>query len=169
MPPAPPPKGVQKTGSHFINWITYGFFALVILVIIVGVAFKIRQRLLASRTQPAPPPGATLKQTLAASPLKVKSVAFAAGGRLIVAGCNDGSIKVWDAETGSLVRTLRGHERDVRAVAVSPDGQLVLSGGADRSLRLWDVSTGELKQTLHEHQGEVFTVAFAPDGRTWAS
>ena len=37
----------------------------------------------------------------------------------------DYTAKVWDAETGTELMTLKGHEDSVRSVAYSPDGQRI--------------------------------------------
>ena len=86
-----------------------------------------------------------------------------------MAGASDHSIRLWEAATGRLVRTLAGHSDQVWSVAFSPDGKALVSGGVDKTVRLWDVGLGELKTTLPEHGNFVQAVAFSPDGRTVAS
>jgi WD40 repeat protein len=64
-----------------------------------------------------------------ATPDWVLSVAFSPDGRLLASGSwDDGTIKLWDVATGSLVRTLSGHTGAVNSVAFSPDGRLLASG-----------------------------------------
>jgi len=48
----------------------------------------------------------------------VRSVTFSFDNR-IVSGSSDKSIKIWDAETGSLLKTLNGHTNWVESVAFS--------------------------------------------------
>jgi WD40 repeat protein len=40
----------------------------------------------------------------------------------------DRTVKVWEAESGRLLRSLEGHTAWVNAVAVSPDGRFIVSG-----------------------------------------
>ncbi len=96
----------------------------------------------------------------------VTSVAFSPDGSRIVSGGGDGSLRLWDANTGAaLGEPLRGHEDGVSSVAFSPDGSRIVSGGGDGSLRLWDSNTGAaLDEPLRGHEDGVLSVAFSPDG-----
>ena len=95
----------------------------------------------------------------------VRACAFSPDGRLILSGSNDKSLRLWDASSGKLIRTLEGHSNGVLACAFSPDGRLILSGSNDHSLRLWDASSGKLIRTLEGHSNGVWACAFSPDGR----
>jgi WD40 repeat protein len=99
----------------------------------------------------------------------VYSVAFSPDRRLLASGSHDGTIKLWEVASGSLVRTLTGHTSTVRSVAFSPDGRLLASGSADETIKLWDVASGREVRTLSGHTDRVWSVAFSPDGRLLAS
>lgn len=158
------------TKPGFIRWLTVGFFALVILVLIIGGVINIRQRLIARNAPPPPDPTRlALKQTLSAPNLKLKTLAFAPDGKFIIAGCNDGTLKIWETEMGSLLRSLAAHARDVRSVAVSPDSRLLATCSNDQTVRLWNAQDGQLKHTLNAHADLATAVSFSPDGQTLAS
>ncbi|KAF7982115.1 hypothetical protein HWV62_29831 [Athelia sp. TMB] len=101
----------------------------------------------------------------------VKSVAFSPDGRRIASGSDDQSIRVWDAETCTLIAgPFVGHTGRVESVAFSPDGQRIVSGSDDQSVRLWDAETGTpIAKPFKGHTGTVYSVAFSPDGRRIAS
>lgn len=96
----------------------------------------------------------------------VKSVAFSPDGKRIVSGSYDYTIRIWDAETGSLIgQPLKCHEV-VYSVAFSPDGKRIVSGSSNNTLRIWDAESGkQIGQSLQGHTGEVYSVAFSPDGK----
>jgi WD40 repeat protein len=56
---------------------------------------------------------------------------------------NDGTLRLWDLESGQTIRTLEGHTSDVSAVAVTPDGRRAVSSSYGGKLRLWDLESGE--------------------------
>ncbi|GGX89819.1 hypothetical protein GCM10007160_16520 [Litchfieldella qijiaojingensis] len=51
------------------------------------------------------------------------------------------SVRVWDAETATLLAFL-AHERDVAGAAFGPEGERVLTWQSDGAIRLWDAVSG---------------------------
>ncbi len=101
----------------------------------------------------------------------VSSVAFSPDGKILASGSWDYTIRLWNVNTGELLKTLIGHENCVSSVAFSPDGKILASGSWDHSIRIWDVDTGNhihtpvRKDTGVAHWDRVRSVAFSPDGQ----
>jgi beta-lactamase regulating signal transducer with metallopeptidase domain len=97
----------------------------------------------------------------------ITSVAFLPDGDSFVAGGSDGSVTLWSAVTGTIVRSLYTHGNVVRSVAVSPKGNVVAIGGTDGTVALIDMTDGQI---LTESRGDlpVNCVRFSPDSRRLA-
>jgi WD40 repeat protein len=76
----------------------------------------------------------------------------------------DHTLKVWDLEQGTLLRTLEGHTDWVLAVVVMPDGRRAVSASGDKTLKIWDLESGTLLRTLEGHTHNVNSVALTADG-----
>jgi WD40 repeat protein/tRNA A-37 threonylcarbamoyl transferase component Bud32 len=81
-----------------------------------------------------------------------------------------GEVKVWDAQTGQELLTLKGHGPFVDSVAFSPDSKRLATLSRDNTLKVWDAQTGQEILTLKvRHSSMNGSVAFSPDGKRLAS
>jgi WD40 repeat protein len=97
-------------------------------------------------------------------------LAFSPDGRTLLVGLINVAdqacpVRVYDMETGKLLRELLGHKAPVWGVAFLPDGRRAVTAGADRTLRLWDVTTGVELKRFEGHPGAVLSRAVSRDGR----
>lgn len=94
-------------------------------------------------------------------------------GEMISTAEFDGYIKVWDAETGELLRTYHSGWMGTNAnsVAWSPNGNFLASGHRDGRVRIWAFDSEEdgPVQILEKQRGWVSTVVWSPDGRLLVS
>src|SRR5262249_40765780 len=81
-------------------------------------------------------------------------------------------VRLWDAETGKLVRTFTTQVLDgsSRCYALSPDGKTLATVGRDYcTILLWDMTSGKQVMALRGHSERITSLAFAPDNKTLAS
>jgi hypothetical protein len=52
----------------------------------------------------------------------------------------NGTVKVWDAQTGQELLTCKGHDDQVNSVVFSPDGHWLASGSKDGTVKIWDAT-----------------------------
>lgn len=85
----------------------------------------------------------------------------------LVTGGLDGTVRVWNVQSGLCERALVGHDSYVYSLAWSPNGNVVASAGThDGTVRLWDVQDGKPLKVYRGLKDWVYHVAWAPDGNT---
>ncbi|KIJ58402.1 hypothetical protein HYDPIDRAFT_119553 [Hydnomerulius pinastri MD-312] len=97
----------------------------------------------------------------------VKRVAFFPYGRRLLSASHDGTIFIWDVESGEVEKKVTGHTASVNSIVIAPDGSIFASGSKDRTLRFWHGLTGEPEEPpiASGFKGrEVWGVSFSPDG-----
>ncbi|HEY5777813.1 MAG TPA: TIR domain-containing protein [Terrimicrobiaceae bacterium] len=103
----------------------------------------------------------------------VQSLAFVGASKVLAMGCQDGTVRLWNAVTRQPIGApLVGHLAGsyIWSIASSPDGKLLASGGSDGTLRFWDAQArSPLGESLEGHKGGVYCVAFSSDGTVLAS
>ena len=73
---------------------------------------------------------------------------YSPDGSVIAAGGWDSAIRLWNASTGDLLRTLEGHTSRIIDVAFSRDGAALASIDSDTNVHIWDSLTGEKKRSF---------------------
>ncbi len=86
----------------------------------------------------------------------------------LVSGSHDATLRIWDLDQGTCLKTLSDHTGLIFSVRLHPQGDRFATASYDRTIKLWDL-TGECAQTLTGHAAEVISVDFSADGRLIAS
>lgn len=100
--------------------------------------------------------------TLAGHAGTVTCVALHPTFTMAASGSEDGTIKLWDHESGEYTRTLKGHTNTVRSIAFTPTGTHLASASSDLSIKLWDITTYTCIRTLRGHDHTISAIKFIP-------
>lgn len=95
-------------------------------------------------------------------------IAATNGDVVVEAKDTSGEIKIRNAKTNTIVRTIQAGQQ-VTALALDSSGEWLAAARADHSIGLWDVKTGALQGDLRKHQDTINALAFSRDGHTLAS
>ena len=115
----------------------------------------------------------------------IRRVIASRDGKVIASVADDMVCRLWDAESGKMLRELRGHESQtphhypsmLYAVAFSTDGRFVATGDKVGHVVVWETATGNKAGTVEapvmytwdpvqrRHSiGGIRSLAFSPDG-----
>lgn len=104
---------------------------------------------------------------------RVTNLAFSPDGKMLISGSQDGTVRAWDALTGSQLFTCSEFMAPIVGIFFSQDGRTVTSVNRGRSLyriiqhRLWDSRTGS---QLSMHAIKILDAeAISSDGTTLAA
>lgn len=108
------------------------------------------------------------------------------GSRIATAGL-DGTVQIWDAETGHLLTVCYKNaglfektifRPTIWKIAWSPDGKRIAACGNGTEIEIWDTTSGQKLMSYQDHADvfnniamlpDTFTLAWSPDGKSIAS
>ena len=81
----------------------------------------------------------------------------------------DGSVSLWDPQSGREIRKLAANGHHSVRIASNSDGTRLACGTTAGKILIWDLARDVPPQVVGGHAGLVTSLVFSPDGRTLAS
>jgi WD40 repeat protein len=98
----------------------------------------------------------------------VNGVVHQADGRCIITGSLDGSLRLWDLESGAQIgEEWQDRKNGVWSMAMSPNGKTIATGsgsGDNNTVVLWDVETRKVISKWTGHTDLVCALCWSADG-----
>jgi WD40 repeat protein len=117
--------------------------------------------------------GSGLVKRLPGKADRILSIAFSAGGTLMIAGggtpARFGEIQFWEPREGRLLRTAEATSDTVFGASLSPDASKVAVGCADNTVRAFETATGKELYKISTHENWVLGTAFGIDSKRLVS
>jgi WD40 repeat protein len=95
---------------------------------------------------------------------RVHVVAFSPVGGWLVTGEHDGTLRVWELESGRLRMALPGNGVELIDLKFSADGSTLAAVGTDDSIQVWAMPEGRRLEQVSAGNATL-AVALSPDGR----
>jgi WD40 repeat protein len=113
-----------------------------------------------------------MKATLKGHRGTIVEIAFSPDGTTIATGSEDGTVRLWDAQTAEPRATLKLTKKlSWLTLAWSPDSRRLATCwyrgfGLTKEAQIWDAQTGELRATLKGHRSAINSLNWSPDSQT---
>jgi len=115
-------------------------------------------------------PANTPHHTMRGHTNEVRGVVHLPGEQCIITCSVDGSLRLWDLESGTQIgEDWRDGNDAVQSMALSPNGKTIASGGDNGKVRLWDVETRKVILKWTGHTEVVYALCWSADGKRVAS
>jgi U3 small nucleolar RNA-associated protein 12 len=107
-------------------------------------------------------PGASNAPT-ASAPSPITYLVYHEATNIVAAGHQDGSIKVWDLTSTSVILTFQGHKSSISLLKFDRTGTRLVSGSSDSSIIMWDLVSEEGLYKFKGHKGQITGMSFLTD------
>lgn len=100
----------------------------------------------------------------------LNNASFSPDGKLVVTtNTSEAIARIWNVETGELMRTLDGYMGIFTSASFSPDESSIVTASWNTPTRVWNVKTGELEHTFAGLDSPVTCAVFSPDSKRVAT
>jgi len=113
--------------------------------------------------------GFNVKKSFGETNHQIYHASFSREGNYLITSGSDNNIIIWNAEKGTIYKTLTGLKSRQNMALFTPDKKVFISAGEDNLITLWNPETATVTGTLKGHSGPVKTLDVSPDGKLLAS
>ncbi len=102
----------------------------------------------------------------------ITSVGISPNGKLLITGCENGSLHIWDFLSGKLLKTFDGHRCPVRSLSISPNNFTIVSKAYEyleepAEIKVWDILTDSEIMKLDGLEITATSMLFSKDGSSF--
>ncbi|MFQ5449787.1 MAG: FHA domain-containing protein [Nitrospinaceae bacterium] len=78
---------------------------------------------------------------------------FSRDGSRVLTGSSDNIVRLWDSESGTLIREFKGHENKIHGARFNQDESTIISASYDQTIKVWKLDSVH-PRTLHHNPSE---------------
>jgi WD40 repeat protein len=95
----------------------------------------------------------------------VTAIGFSNDGKLAASGAWDGTVTLWDAESGKKIVRFQAHLKTINAISFSGDDGYFVTASSDQRISLWETKNIFNYKNFLGHSNDVNSASFSSDGR----
>jgi len=84
-------------------------------------------------------------------------------GQLVKKDSAINTLKLWDLDTGKLLRDFTQNTDSIESIILTADGRTMITGNFNGKIKFWNWRTGELLSTMRGDTNSVEAIAISPD------
>lgn len=88
---------------------------------------------------------------------------------IVATGSPSRMVRLWNTQTGAMIRSIKKHTDWVTALDISPDGILLATGDRNGGIYVWEAENGGEFHTLRAHQAAITQLTYRADSNILAS
>jgi translation initiation factor 3 subunit I len=78
---------------------------------------------------------------------RINEAVWGALNQTVISAHEDGSLRMWDVETGAEVLKVHDHKKSINSLKLSADGTMLITASGDHTAKLYDAKTLQLQKT----------------------
>jgi WD40 repeat protein len=81
------------------------------------------------------------------------------GENHVISGSNDGTLRLWNIETGDQLKIFKGSTGIITSIAADAQRNIVVSAGTAKEIVVWEIGTGQIQNLLSGHHSNITCLA----------